>query len=310
LADALEKFIAEINRDKLRVTRPSKFVFLCGGVIQNGSAEPAACLRDYLWRKKSINNGSTAYILAESAQQLYRDSGYSDLITFEEDIARIAAVVLVISESAGSLAELGAFCSNPVISPVLRVLISEENFAAESFIRWGPVQRVLAANRERVGVFPWLVGPGATLEESAEPHFTEIVRFIEEQVAQAPSTMAYPPDAEVAIFYDILWACYIADAVPPGKLFEFIKRIHPEINHAALRKKLYSLRVAGWIGMISYSSQDYYFLPEQQDPFHYSFKEGIIDKEPVRRILSIREQSFDRVPHGALERVRAARTSS
>jgi hypothetical protein len=268
LADALDSFLAEINRDKLRVKRPTKFVFLCGGFIDKGSLGPAICLRDYLWRTKSIEQGPEAYVLAEDAQDLYRDSGYSDLITFEEDIARIAAVVLVISESPGSLAELGAFCSNPVISPVLRVLISEEKFGKESFIRWGPVQRVLDQNRERVGVFPWVSNNvGNELEESAEPHFTEIEAFIRRQVDQAPSTMAYPSDKDVSIFYDILWALYIADAIPPGKLLEFINRIHPALQPAEFRRKLYTLRVAGWIRMISYSSQDYYYLPNQQDPF-------------------------------------------
>jgi hypothetical protein len=54
-------------------------------------------------------------VLAEDAFRLFRDSDYSDLISFEEDLARIASVVLVIAESAGSLAELGAFASNDTI---------------------------------------------------------------------------------------------------------------------------------------------------------------------------------------------------
>ena len=42
------------------------------------------------------------FVYAESATQLYRDSKYKDLIAFEEDIAQISDIVLIIGESAGS----------------------------------------------------------------------------------------------------------------------------------------------------------------------------------------------------------------
>ncbi|WP_204275442.1 retron St85 family effector protein, partial [Enterobacter hormaechei] len=81
-------------------------------------------------------------VLAEEANQIYRDTEYSDLITFEEDIARIAAVVLVIAESAGSLAELGAFTANDTIRQALRVVIPDHHETAESFVRYGPIERL------------------------------------------------------------------------------------------------------------------------------------------------------------------------
>jgi hypothetical protein len=100
----------DLNFDGVRVFRPSKFMFLCGGYISGDKSAKAKNLRDYLFRVKQI---ATKYdiVLAEKATQLFRDSEYDDLISFEEDVARIAAVVLVIAESPGSLAELGAFTS-------------------------------------------------------------------------------------------------------------------------------------------------------------------------------------------------------
>lgn len=308
MPDVLDKFLHEINREKLRVRRPTKFVFLCGGVILPDQTTQAQNLRDFLWRKKNIGAGATDYVLAESAQQLYRDSGYNDLISFEEDIARIASVVLVVSESAGSLAELGAFCSNPVISPVLRVIISEHNFSQESFIRWGPVERVRILGRDRVGVFPWIVAndPDA-IEKSIDPHYEAITSFVDEHVAGTPGTMAYPKDHDVSIFYDILWATYLADAITPAKLLETVQRVHPTLTSSEFRKKLYTLRVAKWISIVPYGGQDYYFLPIPQDPFQYGFKDGVIDKEPVRRVLHVREEIFSGNPGGALNRVRDSR---
>jgi hypothetical protein len=177
LPDTLDKFLGEIDRDKLRVRRPTKFVFLCGGVILPVADAPYCNLRDYLWRKAKISEGEISYILAESAQQLYRDSGYKDLVTFEEDVARLCAILLIITESAGSLAELGAFSSNPIISPVLRILVSEHNFNQESFIRWGPIERLMHPIRDRVGVFNWAAEPQAVLEASADALLPDIANL-------------------------------------------------------------------------------------------------------------------------------------
>lgn len=92
----------------LRVRRPSRFIFFCGG----STAVPGS-LRHYLLDERGIRSRLKAsVILAEEANQLYRDSDYSDLISFEEDIAQVSALVLLIAESAGSLAGIGCFCIN------------------------------------------------------------------------------------------------------------------------------------------------------------------------------------------------------
>jgi len=108
-------------------------MFLCGGYIANDENAKAKNLRDYLFRVRQIANRYNI-VLAEKATQLFRDSEYDDLISFEEDVARIAAVVLVIAESPGSLAELGAFTANDTIRNALRVVIQQQHEIAESFV--------------------------------------------------------------------------------------------------------------------------------------------------------------------------------
>ena len=81
-------------------------------------------------------------ILAEVANRIYRDTSYHDLISFEEDIAKLVALIVVIAESPGSLAELGAFASISNIRSKLRVIVRQKHADEESFIRFGPIQRV------------------------------------------------------------------------------------------------------------------------------------------------------------------------
>jgi hypothetical protein len=138
-ADALAPFIGALNLSRLRLGPPRRFIFFCGGRIDLKSTRPLS-LRDYLHREfvgaKAINDAKFVY--AESATQLYRDSKYRDLIAFEEDIAQISDIVLIIGESAGSLTELGAFSMNNAIAPRLKIIIQDKYYDSESFIRYGP----------------------------------------------------------------------------------------------------------------------------------------------------------------------------
>jgi hypothetical protein len=110
----LDRLFSDLDFDKLRLQRPSKFIFFCGGKLSDDD-NGASSMRHYLLRQRRIGKRLKGHvILAEAANQLYRDTDYHDLITFEEDIAKISAMVLVVAESAGSLAELGAFASNDI----------------------------------------------------------------------------------------------------------------------------------------------------------------------------------------------------
>jgi hypothetical protein len=151
------KLYEDLDHSKLRFKYPSRFIFLCGGIISNDGR--AVSLRDYLYRVRNIKSRlAGGIILAEEATQLYRDSHYRDLISFEEDVARIAAIVLVIPESPGSLAELGSFSTNDTIRQALRVIIQEQHERADSFIRFGPIQRLYTLHgRDFVGVYPWRI---------------------------------------------------------------------------------------------------------------------------------------------------------
>ena len=154
LAAELAELYADLDRERLRVSRPSKFLFLFGGVVSNHVNAKPGNLRDYIYRVRRMR---TRYqvVLAKKATQLYRDTAYGDLISFEEDIARIAAVVLVIAESSGSLAELGAFASNETICKAARVMIQEKSEADASLSVTDPVERVKKAKREYLGVYFW-----------------------------------------------------------------------------------------------------------------------------------------------------------
>jgi hypothetical protein len=253
-------------------------------------------MRHYLLTQRRIARRLKAdVILAEAANQLYRDTDYHDLITFEEDIARISAMVLVVAESAGSLAELGAFASNEITRQSLTIIMQEEFADAESFIRFGPVQRIKKDDDARVGFYPWKTNrKGDLIKGSAKPHVKAIVDFINAGLKRIPATFLYSSTPTIRDYIIVYWVIYLSLAVPLGKLTTFLATILPGETIATVRRKLYCMELAGWIKVKHYSGTDYYYVTRDEDPFKYAFNAGVVEKDTARRktdvALSIRKE--------------------
>ncbi|MEE4201789.1 retron St85 family effector protein [Erythrobacter sp.] len=276
--EALDDLNDRLNREALRVRRPKDVIFFCGGWISSDESEKSSpSLRDYLCRIRNIQKSLNAQIvLAEDAQQLYRDTNYPDLISFEEDIARVASIILVITESAGSLAELGAFSSEGVIREALRIIISDEHFAQESFVRWGPVKRVEDLSRERIGTFPWRTHSktGKIIKSSINGHIGDIANFINDQTEKIDKSHRYDIIPDRQIFFDLIWLLHLFEAAPPEPLYEAVRKIHPEASNEYIKDKLFTLRTCKWVGIFSYSGRDFYYLPQSIDPYEYAYAPG------------------------------------
>jgi len=212
------------------------------------------------------------------------------LISFEEDVARVASIVLVISESPGSLAELGAFASEPVIRKALRIIISEEHENSESFVRYGPVKRIENIKRDFKGVFPWKINKnnGKVVKTSIQPHFREICDFINKRISEVPISSLYDQlNDEERVFYDIIWLLSLFDLSPPEPLYEAVRLVHPLVSDQDIRDKLFVLKTVQWIESFSYSGKDYYFLPKNTDPFDYAFIHGQRPRDVAASKLAI-----------------------
>jgi hypothetical protein len=285
LVPELAALYNDLDFAKLRLARPSKFVFLCGGTIaSNGSTTPVS-LRDYLYRIRQLSRRIRGeVVLAEKANQLYRDTHYSDLISFEEDIARIAAVVLVIAESPGSLAELGAFASNETIRKALRIIMRTGHFEQESFIRYGPVQRSKNDGVDFVGVYPWETrATNNVVLISVKPHYSEMIKFVNGHLDAASKTTQFKPTDDTSLFYIIYWVIYLSLAISFAPLANILQILLPTIEHREIRNKIYCMKLAGWIDEFPYSGKSYYFTNGDADPFQYSFKENVVDRDSARR---------------------------
>ena len=203
-------------------------------------------------------------------------------------------MVLVISESPGSLAELGTFSMNETIRPTLFVIAQSKYASAESFIRFGPIEKVRKADHRAVSFYPWsLSKKGAFVSSSASPHYSAIKSSIRSRLDAAPKDRAFN-DPDIQKFYIVYWALYLSYASSISVLLTCIKQLLPALTMVELKKILYCLKIVGWIDIEPYDDKDYYFALGNEDPVEYRFPKGYSGPKTIDRALLIR-RDFERL---------------
>jgi len=135
---AFQSICAYLTSESIRVARSSQFVFLCGK-----SLNAEGCARRTLLEYARRHITWCKFFLAEDAIEALKESGKTpDLLTIENYLAEYADSILIILESDGAKAELGAFAHEDKLSQKTLV-INEPHFRGEtSFIQQGPIKKL------------------------------------------------------------------------------------------------------------------------------------------------------------------------
>lgn len=142
--DPRESIIASISLDKTRVILSPHLTFLCGGNVDITKTNNHSVRNMIMNKSPQYVSENIKFVLAEN----YKDwkDGYSSLSDFENDIAYLSSKIVIIPESAGSLAELGLFFGNEVIRKKMTIILNTKHHESDSFIKHGilnPLEEVL-----------------------------------------------------------------------------------------------------------------------------------------------------------------------
>jgi len=113
-------------------------VFLFGGDLDKKTVR-SQLYHHILTKKPKL---SDALVLVEEFKDWLHDSVYPDLLTFESDLAETASLVIISLESAGALAELGSFSVNEKLKDKLIIVMSENHYNEDSYIKLGPLRQL------------------------------------------------------------------------------------------------------------------------------------------------------------------------
>lgn len=249
-------------------------IFICGGDTNTGKLIPQS-LRDRIIAFFEVNEEhglSKSFIMAETFKDYFRENTYSDLFSFEDDIAKLSTLIIICLESPGSLVELGMFAN---ISDPKKILIfapDEHVQAEDSFIYLGPLSYLKRKDKESVHIFPW---PSNT--EINYPDLPLVIECIKNRLKTASKTTAFniSNPAHIALLvYDIIHTFY------PIKDYEIelaLIALNIEIDENVIKRLLYLLQSMSMIGKKKYSNITFYYPLESK-------KRVILGKDKLGRI--------------------------
>ena len=106
-------------------------VFICGAE----SMDRRTAIADYLRAQTDVS-----VFFAEDVWLAVGGNPNADALTMEEGLAELADVIVVVVESAGSIAELGAFALNKQLQKKLLPILDRRYEFETSFINVGPIR--------------------------------------------------------------------------------------------------------------------------------------------------------------------------
>lgn len=280
MEDPRTNFLSRLDLSKARIKAFEGFVLLCGGASGN-EAHPVRSVRHLI--QTELTNGRHSELasrvrLAEETKDWFHGGVYSDLVTFEEHLAGLSAVVVLVVETAGSIAELGAFSvSDPFIDRLL-VIVSQDHYDQDSFIRLGPIQKIENAARESVLVYDWHErAVGGRLTENFELIRTEladVVSRIRDYVSPSDREHVFRANEPSHVMSLICELCDLFGALNESDIAAFLAQLSIDIDGKQLAQYLFLLQKCQMLFIKAKGHGRYFYVQDWSSRVSFSFLEG------------------------------------
>lgn len=141
----LPPFLEFLEGGQIYVEPPSQLIFLCGGKTKAKSKKLLSIRDAFLKIPDNPALKGRSILLAESVNTFHLSRpAYTNLLDFEVDFAQLCELILLFSESQGSIAELGAFSMRQELASKMLVVVRDYHLKDDSFIKLGPLKHLTA----------------------------------------------------------------------------------------------------------------------------------------------------------------------
>ena len=289
MVDPREEFVARIDLSKSRVRAFEGFVFLCGGPRAKDPV-PIISIRHMIYHE--LTSGRHGDIVgrlktAEDIQDWFRDGNYRDLLTFEEHLAGLSAVIVLVVESPGAIAELGVFSVSQAFSDRLLVLVAELHYAAESFIRLGPLQRLENASEKSVLVYDWhdisISGKASERFDKVAGEMAGIVAAIKDFISPSDSERIFKLGEPAHTMFLICELCDLFGALNQTEVHDYLRALGIELDAEDVLRYTFLLQKCDLLGMKPKGHGRYFHAINWSSRISFGFIPGrAMDRDRVR----------------------------
>ncbi len=241
------------------VNTDSPVVLLCGGLVKiKGHPDdidpPTKSLRHAI----TLKCPKFELFRPEEITTWQEDATFKNLVDFETELAAICSLIVIILESPGSIAELGAFSQLNELRAKLVVIRSSyfsEGDNKNSFINLGILRHLKESNQKSVKTFPWNIKKPETIEEET---IEDVITGIGDRLAEIRDTETLNAKKESHATTLICELIRIFIALKQVEIIKYAKIFGFDMKKESVKRKLFLLENFNIIKAVEYDGAKYY----------------------------------------------------
>lgn len=308
-----ELLLEKIDLSASRLKPYKGFIFLCGGPTDIRSPTPIS-IRDAIYRELSADEGIERRIrVAEHYKDWSHDGIYRDLVSFEQHLAELSSVIVLVLESPGSIAELGLFSAIQEFKERLLVFIETNHYQSASFIKLGPIDYLEKIYENAAQCDRWTKQEAyrevfdADAAQSLQADFADAVR---ERAMQATPERRLDPEKwlhRALLACDLLSLCA---ALTVRELRMLMIGLGVNYTEAELKQLLFLLERVDLVAMEPKGDRRYYVTIDDREHIHLGIRDRNFDTMRFRSDVVSQYEKDDKKRFRAIQDVRRRRAGS
>ena len=201
-------------------------------------------------------------VLAENFKDYFRENTFTDLLVFEDEIAKISSLIVLFLESPGSLVELGMFSCRPEFyKKLLIVAPAKETASEDSFIYLGPLEYIRKKEENSVITYEWPTG-----ENLDRALLIDLCENIKNKLSKSNDTASFDEDNSAHIALLLLEIIRLSYPVLITEMERVLEVLGLTQHSHQTKRCLYLLEKLGRVKKYKFGNVDYYY------PLHKSEK--------------------------------------
>ncbi|WP_417728183.1 retron St85 family effector protein [Roseovarius sp.] len=279
VGDPRDKFLELIDLRNSRVLLAPHITFVCGGPVDIRAVNNHSIRNMFMNLSARMPDKSEGFTLAENFKDW--QAGYSNLSEFENDIASLSSIIVIILESAGALAELGLFFANPKLREKMVVVVHSAHHNSESFIKFGLLSPLEASRNESVLVYEI---DSSDIEKIENNEIEEILKDVWDISDKIDKTSAFDTHDHGHTIFLIFQIIDLFTILTSAEIADFLQKLDIKMSKKQVQSALYILQKFKLVTGEKRSSQTFYFVtPNLSDRVELSFKRDFSDPDNPRR---------------------------
>lgn len=289
----LPPFIEHIDMGAVYVQPPTDVIFLCGGKMKPKSALNVSIRDAFLKIPDNPAVQGRQMMLAEKVNAFHLSRpAYPDLLRFEVDFAQICELILLFSESQGSIAELGAFSMHPELASKLLVVVRDYHVKDDSFIKLGPLRHLQITYGDRA-VFILNDDETGIVRTSLRGLRMDVLRdrltpAVEERFAAVRERTTFNPERNGHLIKLMVGLIQEFGGLTAAELRQLVQGFGSEVTEENVDRLLLCAEAVKWIAREQRGFATYYFaVPVPKDALVMKFNRGapIFNRERRRQLF-------------------------